>query len=120
MRTPFRGGNLWSAQKAENFMAALRQIGEVWPFDGLGPDQEIAAVLQEADILWADLYPWTTRCLEQRRQNQDRCRAVLFAGGTLPKAAEAMLFPWRKLLRPDDGIVFTSDADRTIWRRLNS
>ena len=32
----------------------------------------------------------------------------------MPKGADVMLFPWRHLLRPGDGIWFASRADQAI------
>src|SRR5262249_45432751 len=46
------------------------------------------------------------------------CPAIFYAGGAMPKGLEAMLFPWQALLRPGDGLLMTSEADRAIWRRL--
>lgn len=74
--------------------------------------------LEKIDILWADFYPASVKALELRRHRHIQCRAILFAGGTLPKGAEAILFPGVQLLRSDDQIIFSSQADQQIWRRL--
>jgi glycosyltransferase involved in cell wall biosynthesis len=69
-------------------------------------------------VLWADVYPQSDPAIRMRHQLGLPCAAILWAGGAMPKAAEAMLFPWQRLLRPGDGLLFTCLADREIWRRL--
>lgn len=78
----------------------------------------LAGFLRAVDVVWADCYPGSAAALGLRHELRLPCRAILYAGGTLPKGAEAMLFPWRELLRPGDALVFTCQADRAIWRRL--
>lgn len=80
--------------------------------------EELLKFLRGIDILWADLYPASAFALELRHEYHLPCPAILFAGGTLPKGAEAMLFPWQTLLRPTDGLLFNCRADQAIWRRL--
>src|SRR5207248_7322014 len=75
----------------------------------------LAAFLRSIDVLWADFYPGTAPALHVRHELNIPCRAVLFGGGTLPKGAEAMLFPWQHLLRPDDALLFSCRADQEIW-----
>ena len=78
----------------------------------------LADFLGEIDLLWADLYPASEPALRLRHELGLACPAILFAGGTLPKGVEAMLFPWQDLLQPGDGLLFTCAADQAIWRRL--
>jgi glycosyltransferase involved in cell wall biosynthesis len=104
---------------------ALGEYGTVVPYIAPPPDLPLAArraalatFLADIDILWADLYPASGPALQIRHDLGLRCPAILFAGGTLPKGAEAMLFPWQDLVRPDDALLFTCQADRAIWHRL--
>ncbi|HZR39742.1 MAG TPA: glycosyltransferase family 4 protein [Ktedonobacteraceae bacterium] len=80
--------------------------------------EALTKFLSEIDILWADMYPASAFALTLRHELNLPCPAILFAGGTLPKGAEAMLFPWQHLLRSSDGILFNCSADQAIWRRL--
>lgn len=80
--------------------------------------EALADFLGQVDVLWADVYPATESALRVRHERALPCRVILYAGGALPKGAEAMLFPWQRLLRPGDGLLVTSAADRAIWRRL--
>ena len=104
---------------------ALGAHGTVVPYLAPRADAPLAAhhaaladFLGAIDLLWADLYPASEPALRLRHELGLRCPAVLFAGGTLPKGAEAMLFPWQELLQSGDGLVFTCAADQAIWRRL--
>ncbi|CAA9306402.1 MAG: hypothetical protein AVDCRST_MAG77-6089 [uncultured Chloroflexi bacterium] len=104
---------------------ALRAAGRVEPFTVLEravPEEARRAALERfltgADLLFADVYGGTRAALELRHELGLRCPAILFAGGAMAKGADAMLFPWQHLLRPGDGIWFTSRADQAIWRRL--
>ncbi|MDP9372963.1 MAG: glycosyltransferase family 4 protein, partial [Chloroflexota bacterium] len=109
---------------ARNVTRALSMIGEVVPYvpppdaSPAGQRDALAAFLRAVDVLWADVYPASTPALRLRRDLGLPCPAILAAGGAMPKGAEAMLFPWRRLLRPGDGVLFTCQADRAIWRRL--
>src|SRR5258708_16330448 len=69
-------------------------------------------------MLWADVYAGSAPALKARRQLGLHCPVILFAGGALPKAADAMLFPWRHLLHADDTLLFTCAADQAIWHLL--
>ncbi|MBO0792049.1 MAG: glycosyltransferase family 4 protein [Ktedonobacteraceae bacterium] len=130
---PARLGKLWSMGRvARDIFRALQSCGQVIPYHhspetvpsfsfdepSSAQREELASFLRGIDILWADLYPASEPALTLRDELGLSCSAILFAGGVLPKGAEAMLFPWQQLLRPDDGILFSSSADRTIWRRL--
>lgn len=114
----------WGAV-ARNLSQALRAVGTLVPYTppaaGAAPAERRAALaefLRAVDVVWADCYPGSAMALGLRHELRLPCRAILYAGGTLPKGAEAMLFPWRELLRPGDALVFTCEADRAIWRRL--
>ena len=104
---------------------ALRSVGTVLPY--LPPPADaapeahraaLAAFLHSIDLLWADVYPASAPAIMLRHELGLPCRALLLAGGAMPKGAEAMLFPWRGWLRPGDGLLFTCEADRAIWRGL--
>ncbi len=114
----------WGAL-ARNLTRSLGMIGTVVPYmpraARLRPEahREVSeSFLRSVDVLWADLYPGSAAALELRHELDLPCRAILYGGGTLPKGAEAMQFPWRGLLRPGDELVLTCEADREIWRRL--
>jgi glycosyltransferase involved in cell wall biosynthesis len=123
---PRKIGKLFSmGATARVLTRALGAHGSVVPY--LPPPADVppaahraalAGFLGAIDVLWADLYPASEPTLRLRHELGLACPAILFAGGTLPKGAEAMLFPWQELLRPGDGLVFTCAADRAIWRRL--
>jgi len=88
---PRRLGTLLSwGVVARNVSQALRQLGTVAPYRPPAADASPA---------------------EQRA-------AVLFAGGTLLKGAEALLFPWQQLLRAEDQLLFSCRADQEIWHQL--
>lgn len=104
---------------------ALGEHGTVVPYRAPPPGappgarrDALAAFLRDIDLLWADLYPPSGPALHLRAELGLHCPALLFAGGTLPKGAEAMLFPWQQSIRPGDALIFTCEADRAIWRRL--
>lgn len=114
----------WGAV-ARNLSQALRAVGTLVPYTpptaGAAPEERratLAGFLRTVDVVWADCYPGSAAALALRHELRLPCRVILYAGGTLPKGAEAMLFPWRDLLRPGDALVFTCEADRAIWRRL--
>lgn len=116
----------WGAL-ARNLTRSLGIAGTVIPYTRgaarLRPEahREVSeSFLRSVDVLWADLYPGSAAALELRHELGLPCRAILYGGGAVPKGAEAMLFPWRELLRPGDDLVFTCEADRDIWRRLVS
>jgi glycosyltransferase involved in cell wall biosynthesis len=116
-------GKLWSMGRvARDVSHALRENLVVIPYtqsDGEPNQREnLISFLKSIDILWADLYPSSTYALNLRDELSLTCPAILFAGGAMPKGAEAMLFPWQPLLRPYDGILFSCKADQDIWRRL--
>ncbi|GIP34666.1 glycosyltransferase family 4 protein [Paenibacillus sp. J2TS4] len=120
---PKKLGKLWSMGRvARDVTYALRETAEVIPY--LPPEkkederEEMKAFLQKIDLLWADLYPSSALALTLRKQLGLGIPAVLFAGGAMPKGAEAMLFPWKKLLQAKDGILFNCRADQQIWKRL--
>jgi glycosyltransferase involved in cell wall biosynthesis len=104
---------------------ALNQLGLVVPY--VPPPASsttnqrhtaLADFLASIDVLWADLYPDSADAVQLRHRLGLACPAVLFAAGVMPKAAEAMLFPWQNLLRPDDQLIFSCEADRAIWHTL--
>ncbi len=103
---------------------ALGIAGEVIPYvppPSASPAAQrdaLADFLRRIDVLWADLYPPSDPAVRLRHELDLPCAAILWAGGAMPKAAEAILYPWQHLLRPGDGLLFTSTADREIWRRL--
>ncbi|HEX2033894.1 MAG TPA: hypothetical protein VHS99_06900, partial [Chloroflexota bacterium] len=104
---------------------ALERCGRVIPYarapEGAPAEAQRAALasfMQQIDVLWADVYPGSGPALELRQSLGLRCPAVLFAAGAMPKAAEAMLFPWQHLLRRGDGLWLSCEADRAIWHRL--
>ncbi len=104
---------------------ALGACGVVVPYGAPAADapaashrSALAAFLRGIDVLFADVYAGTGPALMLREELGLRIPAVLFAGGAMPKGADAMLFPWQHLLRTGDGIWFTSCADQAIWRRL--
>jgi glycosyltransferase involved in cell wall biosynthesis len=123
---PPRVGKLYSAGNvARNEIRALQLAGHVVrqaPSTAAMSLAEqrtaMALFLREIDLLWCDCYPGSALALQVRHELDLPCPAVLSAMGTLPKGAEAMLFPWRGWLRPGDGILFTCRADQAIWRRL--
>src|SRR5918911_583230 len=93
----------WGAV-ARTFTRALGDVGTVVPYcpsDQSTPeetDQELAKFLHSIDILCADFYPATGPALHLRSQLDLPCPTMLLAGGALPKGAEALLFPWQRLL----------------------
>lgn len=110
---------------ARNFTRALNMLGTVIPYipppndsPPEGQRSTLAAFLRSIDVLWGDFYPSTSQALQLRRELGLPCRAVLFAGGTLPKGAEALLSPWQSLLRSNDELIFSCKADQEIWHRL--
>lgn len=113
----------WGAV-ARTFTLALADIGTVVPYspsDGGTPEEterELTKFLRSIDILCADFYPATGSALRLRSQFDLPCPAMLIAGGTLPKGAEALLFPWQGVLRPDDALLFSCRADQEIWHEL--
>ena len=120
---PKKMGKLWSMGRvARDVSHALRENMVVIPYaqsEGEPNQREnMTSFLKSVDILWADLYPSSTYALNLRDELGLTCPAILFAGGAMPKGAEAMLFPWQPLLRPYDGILFSCKADQDIWRQL--
>jgi glycosyltransferase involved in cell wall biosynthesis len=116
----------WGAV-ARNVTRALNESGRVVPYmpppSGASSEEHraaMASLLRSIDVLWADVYPSSAPALKLRAELDLPCSVLLMAGGAMPKGAEAMLFPWRRILRPGDGIVFTCEADREIWQRLVS
>ena len=110
---------------ARTISQALRLVGTVVPYQppsaDASPDEEraiLTSFLCAVDVLWADFYPATLPVLRLRQQLGLACPALLFGGGTLPKGAEALLFPGQHLLRADDQLLFSCQADQQIWRRL--
>jgi glycosyltransferase involved in cell wall biosynthesis len=122
---PRKLGKMLSVGVAARILTrALGAAGEVVPFVApadKSPSAQrdaLAAFLRRIDVLWADVYPQSDPAIRLRHELGLPCVAILWAGGAMPKAAEAMLFPWQNLLRPGDGLLFTCRADRDIWRRL--
>jgi len=112
---------------ARNVSQAPRMVGTVLPYHPpsaeASPEEQraaLAAFLRGVDVLWADFYPATAPALHLRQQLDLPLWAILFAGGALPKGAEALLFPWQHLLRAEDQLLFSCRADQEIWRRLVS
>src|SRR5262249_23396452 len=123
---PSKVGKLWSSGTvARNVTRALTTLGRVVPFT---PPQAqasshlgrklLADFLLSIDLLWADLYPDSADALSLRHDLRLDCPALLFAAGVMPKAAEAMLFPWQHLLTARDHLLFSCEADRLIGRQL--
>ncbi|HLK58962.1 MAG TPA: glycosyltransferase family 4 protein [Chthonomonadaceae bacterium] len=120
-------GKLLSAGvMARNLTQVLRLVGTVVPYIPPGADASESAhrkaltdFLRSIDVLWADVYPGrSAQALALRHELHLPCPVILNAQGAVPKALEAMLFPWQYLLRPEDSMVFTCQADHAIWRRL--
>jgi glycosyltransferase involved in cell wall biosynthesis len=116
-------GKLWSMGRvARDTTKALNDIGEVIPYRPPNNKKDEPEVMEKflrgIDILWADMYPSSALALSLRDELDLPCSTILFAGGVLPKGAEAMLFSWNNQLRSDDGILFSCEADKEIWRRL--
>ncbi len=107
---------------ARNVTRALAASGTVVPFvtpaDPADHAAALRAFLQQIDVVWADAYPGSAAALEVRYREGLACRVIVYAGGTLPKGVEALLFPWQRLLRPGDALLCTCQADLAIWRRL--
>jgi hypothetical protein len=103
---PPKVGQLWSSGVvARNVTRALNALGQVVPFtssQGQASPQlqrrRLTDFLLSIDLLWADLYPGSADVLQLRHDLGLDCPALLYAGGVMPKAAEAMLFPWQHLL----------------------
>lgn len=115
------GKLLSSGVVGRNVARALRTIGPAVPYTAPSQGSEekaLVSFLRSIDVLWADLYPPSEPALRLRHELNLHCRVLLYAGGTLPKAAEAMLFPWQYLLRPGDNLLLTCEADLEIWRWL--
>jgi len=119
------GKLLSSGATARNVSQALRAVGTLSPYQPPAPDAPAAkhrdtleTFLRSIDVLWASAYPPAGPALTLRHELGLPCRAVLNMEGTLPKAAEHLLFPWQSLLRPGDALVFSCRADQAIWRRL--
>jgi glycosyltransferase involved in cell wall biosynthesis len=123
---PPRIGKLLSiGAVARNVTRALNTVGEVIPYQPPPPGsssavihETLASFLPAIDVLWADLYPPSEPALRIRQELGLSCPALLFAGGVMPKGAEAMLLPWQGLLTPQDQLIFTCEADRAIWHQL--
>jgi glycosyltransferase involved in cell wall biosynthesis len=123
---PPKVGTLWSSGVvARNVTRALNTLGRVVPFTP--PQGQASPRLQHKlltdfllsiDLLWADLYPGSADALHLRHDLGLDCPALLYAGGVMPKGAEAMLFPWQHVLTPHDHLLFSCAADRMIWHRL--
>lgn len=112
---------LSSGVVGRNVARALGTIGTAVAYTppSQGSEQEaLVSFLRSIDVLWADLYPQSELAVRLRHELNLPCRVLLYAGGTLPKAAEAMLFPWQRLLRAGDNLLLTCQADLEIWRRL--
>lgn len=105
-----------------NVTRALCNVGKVIPFEpsqaNQSSDDQLGEFLRGIDVLWCDLYPNTHAALAARSQQNLSFQALLFAAGTMPKAAEGVFFQWQRLIRPTDTLLFTSRADREIWHRL--
>ena len=112
---PQKLGKLLSAGVvARNMTRAFNATGHVVPYITPPPDvppaehrAALAAFLADIDVLWADLYPGSALALELRHEQNLPCPVLLFAGGVMPKGAEAALFPWQHLLRATDTLLFT-------------
>lgn len=121
--SPKKLGKLWSMGRvARDVTRALRQDMEVVPYlppeDKNDEREAMTSFLKNIDILWADIYPSSAFALNLREELGINIPSILFAGGALPKGAEAMLFPWKQLLRSDDVLLFSCKADQDIWGRL--
>jgi glycosyltransferase involved in cell wall biosynthesis len=120
---PKKLGKLWSMGRvARDVTRALNKEIEVVPYqppESKSDEREaLTSFLKNIDILWADIYPSSAFALNLRDELGINIPAILFAGGAIPKGAEAMLFPWQHLLRSDDVLLFSCHADQDIWRRL--
>ncbi|WP_199616398.1 glycosyltransferase family 4 protein [Paenibacillus alkalitolerans] len=120
---PKKLGKLWSMGRvARDVTRAISSNMEIVPYqppENNNDEREaMASFLKKIDILWADIYPHSAFALNLRDELGVDIPAILFAGGALPKGAEAMLFPWQHILRSDDALLFTCQADQDIWSRL--
>ncbi len=123
---PRKFGKLLSwGSVARTFTRSLSIAGRVVPYqppqESASKDEQqqaLASFLTSIDILWADFYPATGPALRLRSELDLACPAMLVAGGTFPKGAEALLFPWQHLLRSDDALLFSCRADQDMWRML--
>jgi glycosyltransferase involved in cell wall biosynthesis len=123
---PPKVGKLWSSGTvARNVTRALTSLGHVVPFTApqgqASPQQQrtlLTNFLRSIDLLWADLYPSSAEALSLRHDLGLDYPALLFAAGVMPKAAEAMLFPWQHVLTARDHLLFSCQADRLIWHQL--
>lgn len=114
---PQKIGKLFShGATARNTTRAFNLFGEVVPFDD--PKDSPADFLKNVDVVFADVYPHTEQFLRARVSQNIDVPMLLWAGGAMPKGADALLFPWQDLLQPCDQLVFTCKADQTIWHRL--
>lgn len=88
--------------------------------DARGSREAMRRLIERVDVLWGDAYAGlgTDLALTVRAETGIERPVVIYAAGAVPKGLEAMLLPWRTLLRPGDGIAFTCAADQAIWRRL--
>ena len=110
---------------ARNLTRALNTFGQVVPYisptstaSSQAHSAALTNFLRSIDILWADLYPHSSPALHVRKKLKLACPALLFAGGAMPKGAEAMLFPWQDLLNKQDQILVTCEADQAVWQQL--
>ncbi len=118
---PKVGKLLSSGVVGRNVARALRSLGMMVPYTGPShtmEDENLVSFLRSIDVLWADLYPLSARAVRLRHELDLPFQIILYAGGTLTKAAEAMLFPWQHFLRPGDNLLLTSQADIAIWHQL--
>lgn len=103
-----------------NLQHALESFADVRPWTG--PENPTAERLDrhlaDLHILVCDAYTHSFRYLERRLEADHSFRALILANGNMPKAGDPLLTLAPHLIHPGDGIMFTSSADRAIFRRL--
>ena len=116
---PQKIGQLYSAGVIfRNTTRALTLIGDVVPFDA--SEHTPSIFLKTVDVVYADFYGGTEPFLKARAEENIHCPFLIYAAGAMPKGAENMLFPWQKLLRAGDQLIFTCKGDEAIWEVLTT
>lgn len=103
-----------------NLQHALEAFADVRPWTGshAPTTEELDGHLGDLDILVCDAYTHSFRYLERRIDAGHSFRALILANGNMPKAGDPLLTLAPHLIHRGDGILFTSSADRDIFRRL--
>lgn len=117
---PRRVGKLLSMGALyRNLERALRSCAtEVRPWRAEPEDSALGDHVAGVDVMFVDCYSHSFPFLEHRAEHGGRWQAVILAHGNMPKAGDPLLVQAPHLLRPNDGVLFTSQADLAIWRRL--